>query len=365
MHPQFRCITLSIDRVQVEFRTAHHTQAWRLQKGLGVSFVEGLTNAGTTLPADQRNRPCALFRATIQDPDHYATLRASLNGIGAQDCRLVLLEVALDVFVPGATKHALAEIAADLYRRTTAAPASHWHLYKNAGQGSEPVDKGELIDRRTLVRRLADGHQLADVFKGTHPAVRHHLYVKCTNGGKTLAPMDWSARHEVTLSGSGLDGLTLANMGLTRIADHLRYRKLSISINPFVRQALDWSVTQYGRRGRYPRQHPTRTGVYSGEPTHYRRFTDADTQLYETVRDELRRLDRRWKAPKAPRPAPTPDQDFRAQVPVDAAGGEQLEANAHAASGRFAVHWQNGASNYLDTWQLQEHEIEKQMQIED
>ncbi|WP_310565737.1 hypothetical protein [Hydrogenophaga sp.] len=364
MPPQPRSVKLSIDRIQVEFRTAHSTQAWRLHKGLGATFVEGLTDAGTELPPDQKNTPCALFRATIQDPTHHATLRASLDSIGAQDCRLVLLEVALDVFIPGATRHALAEVAADLYRRATVTPAHHWHLYKQAGRGSKPVGEGELTDRRTLVRRLADGHQLTDAFKSTRPAVRHHLYVKCTNdGGEALAPMDWSARHEVTLTGAGLDGLSLADIGLTRLADHLRYRKLSSSLSPFIVQALDWSVTQYGRRGRYPRQHPTRAGVYSGEPTRFRRFTDADTHLYDTVRDELRRLDRRWKAPKAPRPTPRTDQDFRAHMPADAVGGEPLEANVHAASDRFDPPDQNAASNYLDTEQRERIEIEKQMQL--
>lgn len=365
MQPPPRRVKLSIDRIQVEFRTAHRTQAWRLQKGLGATFVEGLTDAGTEVPPDQKNTPCALFRATIQDPTHHATLRASLDSIGAQDCRLVLLEVALDVFIPGATRHTLAEVTADLYRRVTAPPASHWHLYKISGRGSEPVGKGELTDRRTLVRRLADGHQLADVFKGTHPAVRHHLYVKSTNDGRALAPMDWSARHEITLTGAGLDGLSLAEIGLMRFADHLRYRKLSSSLSPFIVQALDWSVTQYGRRGRYARQHPTRAGVFSGEPTHFRRFTDADTQLYDTVRDELRRLDRRWKAPKAQRPTPRTDQNFRAETHAETTGDEQQKSPVHAASSRFPPCGQDAASNYLDTGECERMEIEKQMQLDE
>lgn len=353
MFPNHR-VRLSIDRLVFELRTANAIQAHRLRLPLGASYVAGLTGDGIELPPGKANTPCTRFKATIQDPTNFATIRTQLEKIGATAGCLVLLEIALDISIPGAGKAELAEVACDLYRRSTAEPAGHWHAYKRKGNRSQRVGASDVIDRRSLSRLLADGWQLADAFKRDCPPIRRHLYAKFTNENRALPQAHWSARHELTLTGAALRSATLADPGLKGLAEHFRYRRLTDHMNPFIRYVVEWSAKQYGRKGRYRRQHPTRLGVYSGEATCYKRYTEADSDLHEAVRVELRRLERQWKSPKASPTVPLAYQDIRTAPLPEMAGNSSPESPASPIPMRGAVNSTTGlgigSSNYLSIW---------------
>lgn len=290
---------MAIDRLAVEVRTSSATQAWRLCERLGASHVMPLGDDGNELPPRCVNTPSRHFRATIQDPQRRADLYARMGAVGVTECRLAMLEVALDVFVPGADRHQLGYVAADLYRYATAAPADHWHLYRRRGERPCRVDGNAVPNLSGLARKLADDWQLADTSNKSSQA-RHHVYVKTRDAGAGLPPEQWRARFEVTLSGAGLPTNDLHDLDLQTLASVFKFRRLGDDLHPAARYVLaHWSVRQHGRKGTYARPHSSRIGWHSGDPTSFRRSTQADAQLNDAARVELRRLNRVWKASQA------------------------------------------------------------------
>lgn len=313
-----------IDRLEVEFFTAKATQAWRIRERLGshATRVEGLDNEGNLFPFNEKSTPVTTFRATFQDHQSAGSVlealrRCDLVGVP----KIVMLEVALDTYIQGADARGLSKAAVDMYRFLESPPAERWHAYRKKGEGAPEIHSSDVLLRRDLEDRFASGWNVADT-PDKSADKRFHIYVKTHDYSveseeTTPLPMDqWRARIEVTLRGSMLpaidDAGTLESLDLTKLTEHFRFREFAKDLHPAARLALDReSLQPFGQRGHYSRPDPTCIMRFSGHPTMYRGSTQANIDLNEFVRAELRRVNRQWRKPIKTPPQKAPSAVFR------------------------------------------------------
>lgn len=248
-----------------------------------------------------------VFRFKIHDPESFSTVNRVIDDLRetfgfASQPRPIAIEVAFDTYQEGATVYQLAQIALDRYRFSNYEPLAKWHLYRERGAKVIDLDRLKYDHQREITKRLADGYQLTDTRDKHGASLRAHAYVKTSdNGGnERLEPEQYRARTERTLQGCRFKVRTMQDLNqfdFASLAPLFEFRRLSDDLHPAARHALTVnSAQQLGRKGAYPRKHPTKIGQFDKTKTAaFRMSTVADTALNREVRDQLRNLTTAWQ----------------------------------------------------------------------
>jgi|GEM_PF-5849043 len=315
-------IKASVDWIEFSIMISQPTQAWRIKKAGGFTYVIGAGVDGTALTESHANDPATKFTIRHQDPRHYQEIVRKLADLGqagyiASDFQITAIEVAADLTDGTATKEDLALAVADLAWLTTspphaqakapAAPASHipesvnFRTYRKHG---EQAERPQNMQR--LAERLADDYQVGIGDKLANRYV--HGYVKTSNqvNGERVECVP-CARLENTLRGDMLSclGDDPGALKFSRLAPFFKFGMVAPETSPGMVALVyrtpfpAWRIDDAGERTvTRPR---TREGRGAGTRAMLPDIKP-NTQLNKRMAKALENLTRSWTASATKRP---------------------------------------------------------------
>ena len=270
--------TAVIDFVEISFSTKVASNAFSIQRNIGVNYVRPLNKSAGAAATE--------FTATVHDVMHWSELESVCDRLKSSyelltDPKITCIEVSFDAFSNGASYEEMIEHVANYYWML-ANPVS---LNRRFTRGTKGTTQG-LSRRAYMLNRLSQG---GTVYIGDHryDPEGMRIYYKQTDK-KSLLPLDkHRSRIEITLRGNGcpFDNFEDAkHYDFAKLSNYFKFRMPKDGMSALQVVIADATPLlgekkERKRKGR---------GKYM-----YSSLTNADVELNAIVYEQLRNLTKR------------------------------------------------------------------------